>query len=320
MSILANWKAENGKLHGSRSLSTMTDVLDLIGNTALLRLDRVLPGAPEGVEIYGKAEHTNPGGSVKDRPALNMVLKAEAAGQLRPGMHILEATSGNTGIALAMIGAAKGYPVTLCLPSNASPERKRTLSALGAELVLTDPGEGTDGAIRKAREMLAQGDWFYPDQYSNPNNWKAHFETTGPEIWQQSEGRITHFVAGLGTSGTFMGVGRFLRERAPEVELVSLQPDSPWHGLEGLKHMESAMVPAIYDPELADRNFEVDTEEAQAMTVSLARRAGLLVGVSAGANLVGALQLASTLKRGVIVTILCDTGYRYLEDAFWEAV
>lgn len=295
------------------------DILDLIGNTPLLRLRRISPKSPR-VEVYAKAEWYNPGGSVKDRPALNMIMEGERQGLLTPGKTILDATSGNTGIAYAMIGSACGYPVTLCLPMNANEERKRLLRAFGANLVLTDPRLSSDGAILKARELYQQepDKYFYPDQYNNPANWRAHYQSTGPEIWRQTHGRITHFVAGLGTSGTFMGTGRFLREVAPHVQLISMQPDSPFHGLEGMKHMESAIVPGIYDPALADRQVEVQTEAAYAMVKRLAREEGLLVGISAAANLVAALRLAEELEEGVIVTIFCDNGDRYLSDSFWE--
>jgi cysteine synthase B len=295
------------------------DILDLIGNTPLLRLRRITPKNPR-VEVYAKAEWYNPGGSVKDRPALNMIMEGERQGLLTPGKTILDATSGNTGIAYAMIGSACGYQVTLCLPMNANEERKRLLRAFGANLVMTDPRMSSDGAILKARELYQQDPdkYFYPDQYNNPANWKAHYQSTGPEIWRQTHGRITHFVAGLGTSGTFMGTGRFLREVAPHVQLISMQPDSPFHGLEGMKHMESAIVPGIYDPALADRQVEVETEAAYAMVKRLAREEGLLVGISAAANLVAALRLAEELEEGVIVTIFCDNGDRYLSDRFWE--
>lgn len=248
-----------------------------------------------------------------------MILEGERSGRLVPGGRILEATSGNTGIALAMIGAARGYEVHLCLPRNANRERQATLKAYGAHLILTDPGEGTDGAIRKARAMVeSDPGWFYPDQYSNPANWQAHYRGTAEEIVRQTRGEVTHFVAGLGTTGTFMGTGRRLRELVPEVQLVSLQPDSPWHGLEGLKHMETAMVPAIYDAGLADENRTVATETAQHMVRRLSRAAGILVGPSSGANVVGALEVARQLSRGVVVTVLCDSGSRYLSEAFWD--
>ena len=295
------------------------DLLSSIGNTPLLRLSRVAAHLP-GVEIWGKAEHLNPGGSVKDRPALAMIRKGLRDGSLAPGKTILEATSGNTGIADAMIGATLGYPVRICLPRNASAERKTTLRAFGAELDLTNPLEGTDGAIRRARELAAEspGRFFYPDQYSNVENWRAHLQTTGPEIWRQTQGRVTHFLAGLGTSGTFVGVTRYFRSAGVPVRCISMEPDRPLHGLEGLKHMGSAMVPAIYDPELADDRVEMDTEEAYAMCRRLAREEGVLAGVSSGANIAAALRLAESLDSpAVIVTVLCDGGSRYLSDRFW---
>ncbi|HXG24341.1 MAG TPA: PLP-dependent cysteine synthase family protein [Chthonomonadales bacterium] len=294
-------------------------IIDLIGNTPLLRMRRIVPRNPK-IEIYAKAEWYNPGGSVKDRPAYNMILEGERTGKLTPDKTILDATSGNTGIAYAMIGAACGYRVTLCLPMNANEERKRLLRAFGANLVLTDPRQSSDGAILRARELYAENPdrYFYPDQYNNPANWQAHYASTGPEIWRQTHERITHFVTGLGTSGTFMGVGRFLREVAPHVKLISMQPDAPFHGLEGLKHMESAIVPGIYDPTLADDSMEVSTEDAHAMVKRLAREEGILVGISSAANLCAALRLAETLDEGVIVTIFCDNGDRYLSERFWE--
>jgi cysteine synthase B len=296
-----------------------SSILDQIGNTPLLRLER-LAELPAGVELYAKAELCNPGGSVKDRPALNMIRDGEQTGKLAPGKVILDATSGNTGIAYAMIGAARGYRVQLCLPANASQERKRILRAYGAEVILTDPAEGSDGAIRKCRELYFRNPdkYFYPDQYNNPANWLAHYETTGPEIWRQTEGRITHFVTGLGTSGTFMGVGRRLREFSPSVRLISMQPDSGFHGLEGLKHMATAIVPGIYDPTLADANLTVETEEAYEVVKRLAREEGLLVGISSGANVAAALRVARDLERGVVVTVFCDSADKYLSEHFWE--
>lgn len=293
---------------------------DLIGNTPLVRLCKIEAEVP-GVEIYGKAEFFNPGGSVKDRPALNMILEGERSGHLRPGKIILDATSGNTGIAYAMIGAARGYKVRLCLPRNVTPERKKILSAYGAEIVYTPPAEQSDGAIRVVKQMYAENPdlYFYPDQYGNDANWQAHFKTTGPEIWQQTDGRVTHFVAGLGTTGTMMGVGRYLHSVNPAIKLTSMQPDSPFNGLEGLKHLETAIVPPIYDPTVADDAIECRTEDAYVMVKRLAREEGLLVGVSAGANVHSALQVAKTAPKGsVIVTILCDSADRYLSERFWE--
>ncbi|HZP84849.1 MAG TPA: cysteine synthase family protein [Chthonomonadaceae bacterium] len=307
------------KTSGEAISSGPVDLLDLIGNTPLIRLHRLAPRNPR-VTIYGKAEWANPGGSVKDRPARNMILEGERSGQLRQGKIILDATSGNTGIAYAMIGAARGYPVHLCLPVNANEERKQLLRAYGAHLILTDPRLSSDGAILKARELYAAepDKYFYPDQYNNPANWQAHYLTTGPEIWRQTEGRITHFVAGLGTSGTFMGTGRRLREYNPNIRLISFQPDAPFHGLEGMKHMATAIVPGIYDPTLADENREVSTEEAHAMVKRLAREEGILVGISAAAALVCSLRLAEELDEGMIVTIFCDSGTRYLSERFWR--
>src|SRR4029077_20277385 len=278
---------------------------DLIGNTPLLDLSH-LTGRPR-VRLYAKAEFANPGGSVKDRPALALVMAAERRGLFAGGRRILDATSGNTGIAYAMLGAALGIGVTLCLPDNASVERKRILQAYGAELVPTDPLSGSDGAIVEARRLAAAAPerYVYLDQYGNPENWRAHYRTTGPEIWAPTEGRISHFVTGLGTSGTFMGVGRYLRERNPAVRLVSVEPDSPFHGLEGMKHMESAIVPPIYDAGLADEAREIATEAAYAMVRRLARESGLLVGIWAGANVAAALEVASGLQDGALVTILC---------------
>lgn len=298
-------------------------LLDNIGNTPLLRLARITADLP-GIEIYGKAEYFNPGGSVKDRPALNMLQEGERAGKLDASRTILDATSGNTGIAYAMVAAAKGYRVKLCLPGNASPERKRILKAYGAEIVYTDPGEGSDGAIRKCREIFAADPerYFYPDQYNNPANWKAHFETTGPEIIEQTGGRITHFIAALGTSGTFVGVTRRLKQELPHVQCFSAQPSSGFHGLEGLKHMPTAIVPGIYDEKLADRNLWLETEDAHRMVKRLAREEGVLVGISAGGNVTAALKVGRELhaegKQGVIVTILCDGADKYLSEHFWD--
>jgi len=300
------------------SNSAPASLLDLIGNTPLIKLANLV-GNPR-VEIYGKAEWANPGGSVKDRPALNMILEGERSGALTRDKIIIDSTSGNTGIAYAMVAAARGYGVKLCLPKNASEERKRILEAYGVELVLTDPLAGSDGAILAVREIVAADPdkYFYPDQYNNPANWRAHYETTGVEIFEQTGGRVTHFVAGLGTSGTFVGTGRRLRELNPEVKLVSMQPDSPFHGLEGLKHMETAIVPGIYDPALADEKVEVDTEEAHAMVKRLARREGWFVGISSAANVIAAMRVAERIDEGVIVTILADDASKYLSEKFWE--
>ncbi|PYS49763.1 MAG: cysteine synthase [Acidobacteria bacterium] len=297
------------------------DLLSNIGRTPLIRLRNVTREMDSQVELFVKAEHLNPGGSVKDRAARAIILEAERTGELQPGKIILDATSGNTGIAYAMIGAARGYRVTLCLPKNASTERKRILKIYGAEIIETDPLDGTDGAQLLAREMSAREPhkYFYADQYNSHANWRAHYEGTAPEIWEQTEGRITHFLAGLGTSGTFTGIARRLKEYQPSILTISLQPDSPMHGLEGMKHMKTAIVPGIYDSTLADENVEVSTEDAQAMTRRLAREEGLFVGVSSGANVFAALRLAHGLPRGsVVVTILCDGGSRYLSEHFWE--
>ena len=295
------------------------------GNTPLLRMGRIAAHLP-GIQILGKAEWTNPGGSVKDRAATAIVKAAQAQGRILPGSgeHLLDATSGNTGIAYAMLGAAMGFPVTLCVPTNVSPERKRILQAYGAHVVWTSPADGSDGAIRKARELAAAepDKYFYADQYGNENNWRAHYQTTANEIWAQTEGRITHFVAGLGTSGTFMGTTRRLRELNPRIQCISMQPDSPFNGLEGLKHMATAIVPRIYDPALADRNLEMETERAHAMARRLAREEGLLVGVSAAGNIAAALQVgeeeAAAGREAVIVTVLCDSADKYLSERFWE--
>src|SRR5258706_4204743 len=304
-----------------RALPRARDLESQIGNTPLLALKRVIQDLPHGVAVLVKAEHLNPGGSVKDRAALAMILDGERSGRLYPGKIILDATSGNTGIAYAMIGAARGYSVTICLPANASVERKRMLQVLGAETIETDPMQGSDGAQVVAREMSMRdpAKYFYPDQYNNDANWRAHYEGTGHEIWQQTDGRITHFVAGLGTCGTFTGVGRRMKELNPAIRLISMEPDSPIHGLEGLKHLPTSRMPGIYDPALADDEVEIATEEAQAMTRRLAREEGLFVGVSAGANVVAALSLARKLPPGsVVVTILCDGGERYLSERFWS--
>lgn len=294
-------------------------LLAQIGNTPLVFLQRLSAQTP-GVEIYVKDESRNPGGSVKDRPAINMVLDGERRGLLTPDKTILDATSGNTGIAYAMIGAAKGYKVKLCLPANASHERKRILNAYGAEIIFTDPAEGSDGAIRKCREVFKSNpnSYFYPDQYNNPANWQAHFDATGPEILRQTGRRITHFVASLGTSGTCMGVTKRLRQDAPEVKCYSAQPASGFHGLEGLKHMPTAIVPGIYDESLTDGNLWIETEDAYSMVRRLAREEGMLVGISTGANVVAALQIARQIKEGVVVTIACDGADKYLSEHFWD--
>jgi cysteine synthase B len=296
--------------------------LERIGNTPLLRLERLTRETP-GVELLGKAEWLNPGGSVKDRAAASIVAEAQRQGKLGPGKILLDSTSGNTGIAYAMIGAAGNFPVTLCMPDNVSVERKRILHAFGANIIYTDPGEGSDGAIRVARELAAKHPdlYYYADQYSNDANWQAHYHGTAKEIWQQTEGRITHFVSMLGTTGTFVGTTRRLKELNPNIRCISLQPDSPFHGIEGAKHLESAIVPRIYDPSLADENIGISTEESYAMAKRLAREEGLLLGISAAGAIVGCLQVAQRLKKGqaaVIVTILCDSGDKYLSERFWS--
>jgi cysteine synthase B len=297
-------------------------VLDRIGNTPLLRIERITAHL-SNVEVFAKAEWFNPGGSVKDRPAKSMIDAGLATGDLRPGKTILDATSGNTGIAYAMIGAALGYPVKLFLPHSASEERKRMLHAYGAELVMTPGDEGTDGAIRRVRELAAAEPekYFYPDQYSNPANWQAHYRGTANEIWQQTAGRITHFVVGLGTSGTFVGTTRRLKELNPAIRCVSLQPDGPWNGLEGWKHMPTALRPAIYDDTLGDENLEVSTEDAYRMVKRLAREEGLLVSPSAAAALNGCLAVASKIPTGehaVMVTVFADSSAKYLSERFWD--
>ena len=303
-----------------------------IGNTPLLPLDALIrdlvdaqPANARGpnVHLLGKAEWYNPGGSVKDRAAARIVAEARAAGKLAPGKILLDSTSGNTGISYAMLGAALGFPVTLCVPENVSPERKRILQAYGAKIIYTDPAEGSDGAIKVARQY-AQRDpelYFYADQYSNDANWRAHYETTASEIWQQTEGRITHFVAMLGTTGTFVGTARRLKQLNPTIRCISLQPDSAFHGIEGAKHLPSAIMPRIYDSSVADENLEIATEDAHAMARRLAREQGLLVGVSAAAAVVGSLQVIDSLEinqRATIITILADSGEKYLSERFWD--
>ena len=293
--------------------------VDLVGNTPLLELESISREVP-GVTILGKAEWYNPGGSVKDRPALWMIQDGEKSGALAPGKIILDATSGNTGIAYAWIGAALGYKVKLCMPKNASEERKKVLRAYGVETVLTDPGEGSDGAIREARRLYAEDPekYFYPDQYRNPANPRSHYESTAPEIWEQTAGEITHFVAALGTSGTFVGTARRLKEYNPDIKVISFEPDSPFHGLEGMKHMASAIVPEIYDPTIADKNLGTSTEEAYDMVKRLAQKEGILAGLSAGAAQATSLKVARGLESGVVVTILPDGADKYLSESFWE--
>lgn len=293
---------------------------DLVGNTPLIRLRRVAAHLPDTVEVYAKAEWFNPSGSVKDRPALNILRTAEAEGRLTREKILLDSTSGNMGIAYATLGSALGYRVRLVIPENASPERLSILRALGAEFTLSSPLEGSDGAIREARALAAAhpDTFFYANQYNNPANWQAHYYSTGPEIIDQTEGRVTHFVAGLGTSGTFVGTGRALRDFNPNVRLLAFQPDSPFHGLEGLKHMETAIVPGIYDASIANEQLTISTEAAHTMTRRLAREEGLFVGISAGAAAVAALQVAETLTAGVVVTLFPDAGYKYVSERFWK--
>ncbi len=309
--------------HPKISRPATSSILEQIGNTPLVRLEKIAADLP-GVAIWAKAEFFNPGGSVKDRAGLSMILDGERTGLLTPDKIILDATSGNTGLAYAMIGAIRGYRVRLCLPRNASEERKRMLKAYGAEMIFTDPAEGSDGAIRRCREIYDANPklYFYPDQYNNPANWKAHYETTAVEILRQSQGRITHFVACMGTSGTFVGTSRRLKRELPQVRCISAQPSSGFHGMEGLKHMPTAIVPGIYDPSVADDNLWIETEDAYAMCRRLAREEGLLVGISSGANVVAARQVGRRLveegRSGMIVTILPDGAAKYLSEPFWN--
>lgn len=307
-------------LHLARVPVQGADLESLIGNTPLIRLRRVTRSLPPSVQVCVKAEWFNPGGSVKDRPAWNMIRVAEQDGRLTHDKIIIDATSGNTGIAYAMIGAARGYRVQLCLPANANPERKRMLRAFGAELILTDPREQTDGAIRRVQQIVeAEPErYFYPDQYNNPANWQAHYHGTGVEIWEQTQGQVTHFVAGMGTTGTLMGTGRRLKEYNPNVRLIAVQPDGPFHGLEGLKHLRTALVPSIYDPTVPDEQMEVSTESAHAMARLLAREEGLFVGISAAGAIWCALQVAEHLSSGVVVALAPDGGSRYITDPLWE--
>jgi cysteine synthase B len=326
----AKWQHRVDSTRASRNRSPETPeerygsvLIERIGNTPLIRLDSVVRPYP-GVTLLAKAEWVNPGGSVKDRAAAAMVRHALMSSRLGNGKTLLDATSGNTGIAFAMLGASYGFPVRLVMPSNVSPERKRILKAYGAHVEWTDPDQSSDGAIRRAREIAADQPetYCYMDQYSNPANWRAHYETTGPEIWRQTGGTVTHFVAGLGTSGTFMGTVRRLKELNSSIQAISMQPDSPFHGLEGLKHMPTALVPAIYDPRLADRNIEVETEAAYAMAKRLAREEGVLIGVSAAAAVVACEQIAreesAAARAATIVTVLPDSADKYLSERFWE--
>lgn len=303
-------------IHTRPTSLTLPGLEAAVGNTPLLPLRRITAGLSPHVRLLAKAEWFNPGGSVKDRPALNILRVARAEGRLEGGKRLLDSTSGNMGISYATFGAVMGIPVTLVLPGNASPERIAILNALGAELVLTDPSEGSDGAIRTARQMAAEHEdrYFYANQYDNPANWQAHYFSTGPEIAQQTGGQVTHFVAGLGTSGTLTGVARYLRQYNPGIRIVAVQPDSAFHGLEGLKHMPSAIRPGIYDPGLPDRTLEIPTEEAHAMVRRLAREEGLFVGISSGAAAIAALRVAADLDEGTVVTVFPDAGYKYLSD------
>lgn len=304
---------------------TSTDIEGQIGNTALLGFRRITRHLPGDIRIFAKAEWQNPGGSVKDRAAARIIRTAEDDGRLAPGKTIMDSTSGNTGIAYAMIAAAKGYRVKLFLPANVSPERIAILRAYDVDLAFTDPLEGSDGALKAARELAAKEpqSYFYADQYNNPANWQAHYHSTGGEIWEQTEGQVTHFAAGLGTSGTLMGAGRRLKQCNPAVEIVSIEPDSPFHGLEGLKHMQTAIQPGIYDPDFADRRLGIRTETAYAMARRLAREEGYLVGISAAAAMVGCLDIAEELARqgqpATIATLFPDNAYKYLSEAFWSA-
>ena len=300
--------------------SSAKTIFDSVGNTPLLRLPAISRDL-DGVELYAKAEYFNPTGSVTDRAARAMILDGVERGQLTHDKTIIDATSGNTGIAYAALGAAMGYKVTLCLPANATEERKKLMRLYGAEIIETDPLESSDGAYNECRRLVAEHpeQYFYPDQYNNDANWKAHFNGTAVEIWEQTAHRVTHFVAGTGTSGTFMGTSRGLKQLNPQVKSVLMQPDSPFHGLEGMKHMASTIHPGFFDESIADVKLEISTEEAVAMTRRLVREEAILVGISSGANVAAALKLAKTLRPGsVVVTVLCDNGNRYLSSDFWE--
>jgi cysteine synthase B len=312
--------AQAPTVSSSADLLRAPTVVQLIGHTPVLELSRVVRGlVPDGVRVLAKLEGFNPGGSVKDRPARRMIEEGLRTGALYPGKTIIDSTSGNTGIALAMIGAALGYPVELVMPSNVSTERKRVIAAYGAKIIYSDPLEGSDGAIRLCRDILGRTPegYFKPDQYNNPANVAAHYETTGPEIWEQTEGTVTHFVAAIGTSGTVMGTGRFLKEQNPDVQVIAVEPDDAFHGLEGLKHMASSIVPGIYQEAALDRKVGVSTETAYDMVYRIASHEGLVVGQSSGAALVGALEVARTLRSGIIVLIFCDWGERYLSTTLW---
>jgi len=304
------------------SIQVNTPLESAVGNTPLLPLGRISAHLPTSVRIFAKAEWFNPGGSVKDRPALNILRHAIANGDLEDGIRLLDSTSGNMGISYATFGSALGIPITLAMPANASPERQTVLRALGAELILTDPLEGSDGALRVAQELAAEkpDQFFYANQYNNPANWSAHYMSTGPEILEGTDCQITHFVAGLGTSGTLTGIARYLREYNPEIEVIAIQPDSPFHGLEGLKHMETSIQPGIFDPTIIDRTIRISTEESYEMVRALARCEGIFAGVSSGAAAIASLRVAEELESGVVVTVFPDSGYKYLsEDAIWDS-
>ncbi|MDO8127249.1 MAG: cysteine synthase family protein [Candidatus Brocadiales bacterium] len=315
-----------GKTMGEQDTKTYTgapvleaSILQSIGNTPIIRLN-MIGRVSKGVSIYAKAEWFNPGGSVKDRPALRIVEDGEKSGSLKKDKIIIDSTSGNTGIAYAMIGAVKGYTVTLVMPSNISEERKAIVNSYGASIVYTDPLKGSDGAILEVQKIVKENPdkYFFADQYNNPSNPRAHYDTTGVEVWEQTEGEVTHFVAGLGTTGTLMGTGRRLKEFNPDIELIAVEPSTPIHGLEGLKHIETAITPGIYDPKLPDRKIAVDTEDAYKMVKELGQKEGLLVGYSAGAAMKAALEVAKGLKSGVVVVIFPDSGKNYLSTSFWK--
>ena len=295
-----------------------TGLLQNVGNTPLVEIRRIF--SSDRVRLFAKLEAFNPGGSVKMRPAYYMIRKGEESGELGPGKIIIDSTSGNTGIAYALIGAVKGYKVLLAMPANATIERKKILTAYGAELLLTDPLQGSDGAIRAIQDLYRKSPekYFYPDQYSNEANWQSHYDSTAEEIYQQTQGRLTHFVAGLGTSGTFVGTTRRLKERNPEIRAISFMPDSPFHGLEGMKHMPTAIVPKIYDPSLADENLDISTEDAQQMVIRLAREEGVFAGLSSGAALTASMKVAENMESGTIVTVFPDGGDKYLSEEFWS--
>ncbi len=299
----------------------LNSILDSIGNTPLIRLSSFKQWIPPKVEIYAKAEFLNPGGSIKDRPAKKMILEAIKSGELTKDKIILDSTSGNTGIGYALVAAALGYRLELYMPENAS-EKRRIIETLGARVVFTDPLEGSDGAIIEAKRVYDAnpGKYYMPDQYSNPNNWKAHYETTAEEIWKQTDGKLTHFVAAIGTSGTLMGTGRRLHELNPKIKVVAVEPSVDVHGLEGMKHMASSIIPGIYDESVYDVKVPVHTEDAYEMTCRLARQEGILCGYSSGAALQACYELALDLKEGTIVTVFPDRGERYLQTVFWDEV